>query len=235
MSPTWRSVPGPIEPPVVCPTGRKGHGVPRTFSFACFMVCVLFLAPAALAKEAFVISGVAGGIKAAGLAAAGPKPFVDTVCPLMQAQAETRGLPHMPFVRLIWRESRFNPNAVSPKGAQGIAQFMPGTAADRGLDNPFEPKSAIAHSARLLADLSVVFGNFGLAAAAYNAGEGAVVRYHGVPPYPETQRYIRKVTSLYHALNSAAAPPAPVQWQRGKFRHKRVILPNGSVLFTNTE
>jgi hypothetical protein len=66
------------------------------------------------------------------------------------------------------------------------------------------------------------------------AGENTVVRYHGVPPYPETQKYIRKVTSLYHALNSAAAPD-PVKWQRGKFRLKRVILPNGSILFTNTE
>jgi len=128
----------------------------------------------AYAAEAFDITGVAAGIKAAGLAAAGPKPFVDTVCPLMQEQAEARGLPAMPFVRLIWRESRFNPNAVSPKGAQGIAQFMPGTADDRGLDDPFEPKSAIVHSASLLADLNKEFGNFGLAAAAYNAGEERV-------------------------------------------------------------
>ena len=80
------------------------------------------------------------------------------------------GLPAMFFVRLIWKESRFNPGAVSPKGAQGIAQFMPGTAADRGLDDPFEPKSAIVHSASLLADLKTEFGNVGLAAAAYNAG-----------------------------------------------------------------
>ena len=80
------------------------------------------------------------------------------------------GLPPMPFVRLIWKESRFNPSAVSPKGAQGIAQFMPATADDRGLDDPFEPKSAIVHSASLLADLRQEFGNFGLAAAAYNAG-----------------------------------------------------------------
>ena len=126
------------------------------------------------AAEAFEITGVAAGIKAAGLAAAGPRPFVDTVCPLMQQQAEARGLPPMPFVRLIWRESRFNPNAVSPKGAQGIAQFMPGTADDRGLADPFEPKSAIVHSASLLADLKKEFGNFGLAAAAYNAGEERV-------------------------------------------------------------
>jgi hypothetical protein len=126
------------------------------------------------AADASEITGVAAGIKAAGIAAAGPRPFVEIVCPLMQQQAEARGLPPMPFVRLIWKESRFNPNAVSPKGAQGIAQFMPGTAADRGLYDPFEPKSAIVHSASLLADLSREFGNFGLAAAAYNAGEERV-------------------------------------------------------------
>lgn len=114
----------------------------------------------------------------------------------MQAQAEARGLPPMPFVRLIWRESHFNPNAVSPKGAQGIAQFMPGTAADRGLNDPFEPKSAIAHSASLLADLSKVFGNFGLAAAAYNAGEERVRGWlAGNRILPgETRRYVRFVT-----------------------------------------
>ena len=69
---------------------------------------------------------VEAGVKQAGLALAGPKPFVDIVCPIMQQQAEARGLPPMPFVRLIWKESRFNPNAVSPKGAQGIAQFSAG-------------------------------------------------------------------------------------------------------------
>ena len=88
----------------------------------------------------------------------------------MREEADAKGLPAMFFVRLIWKESRFNPSAVSPKGAQGIAQFMPGTAADRGLDDPFEPKAAIVHSASLLADLKSEFGNVGLAAAAYNAG-----------------------------------------------------------------
>jgi hypothetical protein len=146
----------------------------RVLQATSLAACLLFGAGAAHVADASEILGVAAGIKAAGLAAAGPKPFVDTVCPLMQAQAEARGLPPMPFVRLIWRESRFNPNAVSPKGAEGIAQFMPGTAADRGLDDPFEPKSAIVHSASLLADLNKEFGNFGLAAAAYNAGEERV-------------------------------------------------------------
>ena len=137
--------------------------------------------PASIAPLAFALllllplpahsDDVENGIAAAAdIAANQPKPFVDTVCPLMQQQADAMGLPAMFFVRLIWKESRFNPGAVSPKGAQGIAQFMPGTASDRGLDDPFEPKSAIVHSASLLADLKSEFGNFGLAAAAYNAG-----------------------------------------------------------------
>jgi hypothetical protein len=150
----------------------------------------------AQAQSGDVIKRLKAGLKAAGLAAAGPKPFVEIVCPLMQQEAEARGLPPMPFVRLIWRESRFNPNAVSPKGAQGIAQFMPGTAADRGLDNPFEPKSAIEHSAHLLADLEQTFGNFGLAAAAYNAGEERVRGWlAGRRILPgETRRYVVFVT-----------------------------------------
>jgi Transglycosylase SLT domain/SPOR domain len=139
---------------------------------------------------------VEAGVKQAGLALVGPKPFVDIVCPIMQQQAEARGLPPMPFVRLIWKESRFNPNAVSPKGAQGIAQFMPGTAEERGLYDPFEPKMAIMHSASLLADLRREFGNFGLAAAAYNAGAERVRNWlagsGGLPG--ETQNYVEFVT-----------------------------------------
>jgi len=139
---------------------------------------------------------VKAGLKEAGVALAGRKPFVDIVCPIMQRQAEIRGLPPMPFVRLIWKESRFNPRAVSPKGAQGIAQFMPGTAAMRGLDNPFEPKSAIVHSASLLSDLGREFGNFGLAAAAYNAGAERVRSWlSGSSRLPwETQNYVRFIT-----------------------------------------
>jgi Transglycosylase SLT domain/SPOR domain len=128
------------------------------------------LALAVLSSPSAHADDVEKGIEAAAEVAAGPKPFVDTVCPLMRDEADAMGLPAMFFVRLIWKESRFNPSAVSPKGAQGIAQFMPGTAADRGLDDPFEPKEAIVHSASLLADLKTEFGNVGLAAAAYNAG-----------------------------------------------------------------
>jgi len=92
------------------------------------------------------------------------------VCPLLDEIARGAGLPPLFFARLIWQESRFRANAVSPKGAQGIAQFMPGTADLRGLEDPFEPKSALLASAAFLADLRAEFGNLGLAAAAYNSG-----------------------------------------------------------------
>jgi Transglycosylase SLT domain/SPOR domain len=132
-------------------------------------LALVFMPLRALGQDAAQQNG-AQDAPAKSEAAEKPKPLVDIVCPLMQQEADEMGLPPMLFVRLIWKESRFNPDAVSPKGAQGIAQFMPGTAADRGLDNPFEPKSAIVHSASLLADLRNEFGNIGLAAAAYNAG-----------------------------------------------------------------
>ena len=93
----------------------------------------------------------------------------------MAAAAAANALPVAFFMRLIWQESRFNPAAaVSPAGAQGIAQFMPETARLNRLENPFNPHEAIAKSAQLLRDLNPQFGNFGLAVAAYNAGPGRV-------------------------------------------------------------
>ncbi len=77
----------------------------------------------------------------------------DTLCRLIERSARANGLPVEFFTRLIWRESSFRSDAVSPKGAQGIAQFMPGTAADRGLADPFDPETALPASAALLADL----------------------------------------------------------------------------------
>ena len=171
------------------------NGGMRLSPTACLATGLLLVASPADAAEG-VAALVEAGAKEAGLALAGPKPFVDIVCPIMQQQAEARGLPPMPFVRLIWKESRFNPQAVSPKGAQGIAQFMPGTAEERGLQDPFEPKSAIVHSASLLADLRREFGNFGLAAAAYNAGAERVRGWlSGLSKLPyETQNYVEFVT-----------------------------------------
>jgi len=175
-------------------TMRRAHRLSR--SAARLAAALFLLVPALLAAQENSASRVNAGLKEAGVALAGPKPFVDIVCPIMQQQAEARGLPPMPFVRLIWKESRFNPRAVSPKGAQGIAQFMPGTAEERGLDDPFEPKRAIVHSASLLADLRREFGNFGLAAAAYNAGAERVRAWlSGSSGLPwETRNYVQFVT-----------------------------------------
>ena len=96
----------------------------------------------------------------------------------------------------IYAESNFNPFAQSPAGAQGIAQFMPGTAEALGLQNPFDPEQAIGAQAHLMRDLLRRFGSVPLALAAYNAGPGAVESHGGIPPYPETRAYVAKILGL---------------------------------------
>jgi hypothetical protein len=102
---------------------------------------------------------------------------VGRICHLIEVHAGRHGLPGAFLARLIWKESRFDPDAVSPAGAEGIAQFMPGTARLRGLDDPFDVEAAIPASASYLGELRAGFGNLGLAAAAYNAGENRVTRW----------------------------------------------------------
>jgi hypothetical protein len=92
------------------------------------------------------------------------------ICDSLTDAAQVNNLPVHFFINLLFQESGFNPAEVSTAGAQGIAQFMPETAADMGLENPFDPVEAIPASARLLRNLVAQFGNLGLAAAAYNAG-----------------------------------------------------------------
>ena len=98
---------------------------------------------------------------------------------------------------VIHAESAFNPMAVSNKGAQGLMQLMPGTAGDLGVTDAFDVSQNIAGGAKYLAQLLKDFnGNTQLATAAYNAGEGAVQKYGGVPPYDETQVYVQRVEQL---------------------------------------
>ncbi|MEM8790258.1 MAG: lytic transglycosylase domain-containing protein [Pseudomonadota bacterium] len=121
---------------------------------------------------------------------------VDRICDAIRDAADLHGLPRDYFTRLIWKESRFDIKAVSPVGAQGIAQFMPATAKARGLADPFDPAQAIPASAHYLADLKAQFGNWGLAAAAYNGGPDRVskfVRKRGGLPY-ETRDYVLSIT-----------------------------------------
>ena len=96
----------------------------------------------------------------------------------------------------IYAESNFNPFARSPAGAQGIAQFMPGTARAYGLRNPFDAAAAIDAQGRMMRDLLRRFGSVPLALAAYNAGPGAVARCGCVPPYAETRAYVAKILGL---------------------------------------
>jgi hypothetical protein len=136
-------------------------------------------------------------------------------CTRIAEAADEAGLPAPFLARLIWTESRFDPRAVSPKGALGVAQFIPETAARRGLADPFDHDAAIAASARYLADLRQRFGNLGLAAAAYNAGEGRVERWlaQGGALPDETERYVSAITgrpAAWFRRRGREAPQRPL-------------------------
>lgn len=136
-----------------------------------------------------------------------------SICRLIEAAARERQLPAALLTRLIWQESSFRPGATSRAGAQGVAQFMPGTARARGLADPFDPEQAIPAAAALVADLAKQFGNLGLAAAAYNAGSSRVTAWlagqGGLPA--ETRDYVARITGRmaedWAAESRATKPP----------------------------
>lgn len=139
------------------------------------------------------------------------------ICDTVAKAAHSNKLPVPFFVRLLFQESRFDAASVSHAGAQGIAQFMPETARDVGLANPFDPLQAIPAAARLLRDFADRFGNLGLAAAAYNAGPTRVdkwlKRQSGLPA--ETRGYVKIITGK----------PAD-SWKATKTEHGDTALPN---------
>jgi hypothetical protein len=129
------------------------------------------------------------------------KPSQSAMCLMLESAATANELPVEFLTRVIWRESRFNPMAVGPltrhgQRAEGIAQFMPGTAAERDLDDPFDPVQALPKAASFLRELRSEFGNLGLAAAAYNAGPQRVHDWMaGTRTLPaETRRYVQAIT-----------------------------------------
>jgi hypothetical protein len=140
----------------------------------------------------------------------------EDICQMIEEAADGEALPFEFLARLIWQESRFNPQAVSPAGAQGIAQFMPKTATGRGLADPFEPAAALHESAEFLRELLDRFGNLGLAAAAYNAGPKRVQDWlakRGALPR-ETQQYVHIITGHRPEVWAASAPqPAGTDMQ----------------------
>lgn len=142
------------------------------------------------------------------------------VCGMIEASAATAGIdPHF-FARLIWRESLFDPAAVSPKGAQGIAQFIPSTAALRMLEDPFDAEKALDASALYLAELTRTYGNIGLAAVAYNGGEARAARYKaegGTLP-GETLAYVEAITGLGAGEWRLASPGVDLTLKGDGFR-----------------
>src|SRR6201998_1579147 len=125
----------------------------------------------------------------------------EAMCLMIESAAKANGLPLEFFARVIWQESRFQPKAVGPvtrngQRAEGIAQFMPGTASERRLLDPFDPVQALPKSAEFLSELRNQFGNLGLAAAAYNAGPRRVSDWlagsGGMPQ--ETRNYVAAIT-----------------------------------------
>jgi hypothetical protein len=118
------------------------------------------------------------------------------LCRLIEDSARSHDIPIEYLTRLIWQESSFRTGVVSRAGAQGVAQFMPGTAQERGLLDPFDPEQAIPKAAEFVAELTTRFGNRGLAAAAYNGGPARVMGWLAAERdlAPETKRYVYVVT-----------------------------------------
>ena len=131
------------------------------------------------------------------------------------------------LIRAVIRvESGFDPRAVSPKGARGLMQLMPETAAILGVRDPFDPRENIHAGTRHLRAMMVRFRyDLRLAVAAYNAGVKPVETYRGVPPYPETRRYVTQVLRVYDT---------PVEWNAVPARGiHRIVRPDGTIVYTN--
>jgi hypothetical protein len=138
-----------------------------------------------------------GADGASGGTAGGLPDFVPPrFAPLINRAAQRWSVSAALLAAQLFAESGFNPFAVSPAGAQGIAQFMPGTARGVGLEDPFDPVAAIDAQARLMRDLLRRFGSVPLALAAYNAGPAPVIACGCVPAIPETRGYVARILGL---------------------------------------
>jgi soluble lytic murein transglycosylase-like protein len=144
-------------------------------------------------------SAAGAGLSASQLISAGINPAVAAYAPQFAAAEQQYGLPAGMLAAVAQQESGGNTQAISSAGAQGLMQLMPSTAAGMGVD-AFDPSQAIQAAARILSrNLGEFSSSVPLALAAYNAGAGAVQAYGGIPPYAQTQNYVRSITSMMAA------------------------------------
>ena len=197
---------------VVC----HNSSVKRRVSFC--VVCVLLTLPAMFS--------------AAAPAAASGRTALDSadLRQLVQTISREHGVDPSLVDALVRVESAYDPNAVSRRGAMGLMQLMPATAKRLGVDDPFDPEKNIRGGVREVSRLIDHYsGNLQFALAAYNAGEGAVARYRGVPPYAETRNYVSRILTIYtgqpYRMGGVSRPARPVKMVRDR---------NGTTVITNT-
>jgi soluble lytic murein transglycosylase-like protein len=133
----------------------------------------------------------------------------DNLDAMIDGQAVQQGVDPALVKAVIKTESNFNPHALSPVGAQGLMQLMPGTARGLGVEDPLNPAQNVEGGTRYLKGLMGKYQDLPKALAAYNAGPGAVDKYGGIPPYGETQQYVKKVLNAYNTYKGEdLKPPA---------------------------
>lgn len=159
------------------------------------VVAIRRVLPAAPATETSETSETTVGSSGGGSTLIGNVQVPDQYVGTIEQASAANAIPASLLSALLYHESRFETDAVSQAGAEGIAQFMPGTAAGMGID-PTNPVQSIQGAAQLLGNYTRQFGSYADALAAYDAGPGAVEQYGGVPPYAETQAYVPSVLSL---------------------------------------
>src|SRR5262245_62016774 len=163
---------------------------------------------------------------------AGASRGLRTFAHLIRTAADRYGVDSRLVEAIVQTESAGNPTAVSPKGARGLMQLMPERASELGVRNAFDPQQNVDGGVRHMRDLLQRFGgDVTLALAAYNAGEAAVRAYGGVPPFPETREYVRRIRAMYDAgvatTAKAVALVTPPQ------RVYTTVAEDGTITFTN--